>query len=156
MKEYLIMKPINHIAVSTLISVILYAIFKSWALTVSSFISGVFIDLDHVIDYWREYGISFDVKKFLYVHDTKQYRKTHMILHGWEWLILLGIVALLTDWNPWVTGVLIGVGQHIALDNINYRESFWSYSLAWRWSKGFKTEVIFRKKRLGKSKPFIS
>ena len=148
-KEYIIMKPINHIAVSTLISVILYAIFKSWALTISSFISGVFVDLDHIIDYWREYGISFDVKKFLYVHDKKQYRKSHMILHGWEWLIVLGIMALLTDWNLWVTGVLIGFGQHIALDNMNYRESFWSYSLAWRWSKGFKTEVIFRKKRLG-------
>jgi hypothetical protein len=40
------MKIEHHVAVSTLVSVNLYMIFKSWGLSIASLLIGIFIDLD--------------------------------------------------------------------------------------------------------------
>ena len=51
------MKLHHHVAFSATISLLLYLIFKSWYLSLVCLISGVFIDLDHLIDYFREQGM---------------------------------------------------------------------------------------------------
>jgi hypothetical protein len=147
------MKPVYHIAVSTMISGIIYTIFKSWGLATASFISGIFIDLDHIIDYLIVHGLHFDVKEFniffrekRYWKVTSRHLKITMIFHGWEWLIILSITAKLTNWNPLVTGVLIGFGQHIILDALNNKPNSWiatflHYSLLWRLKNNFKVET---------------
>src|SRR4030065_336426 len=101
------MKVKYHLSASIIISWVLYAMFKSWGLAIASFVSGVFIDLDHIIDYLRSSGISLNVKKFFNYFYKKKFDKVLLIFHGWEWLAVLTIAAKITDWNPWVTGVLI-------------------------------------------------
>jgi hypothetical protein len=112
------MSPKYHVAISAVISRVLYAIFKSWALAIAAFVSGIFIDLDHVIDYVIEHGFHFNIKKFFHFFYGEQYKKINLILHRWEWLIILLILSWLTDWNPWITGVFIGFSQHILSDRI--------------------------------------
>jgi hypothetical protein len=141
------MSPKYHVAISAVISGVLYAIFKSWALAIAAFVSCIFIDLDHVIDYVIEHGFHFDIKKFFYFFYGEQYKKITLILHGWEWLIILLILSWLTDWNPWITGVLIGFSQHMLSDRIYNISNFWSYSLLWRWKNKFDTNVILLKNR---------
>jgi hypothetical protein len=139
------MKPIYHLAVSTVISGILYTIFRSWGLVIASFISGIFLDLDHIIDYFIINGIHFNLKEFSNFFKKKKYWKVaskywriNLIFHGWEWLVILSILAGITNWNPVVTGILIGAGHHIILDVFNnkpnsWQQTFFSYSLLWRW-----------------------
>jgi hypothetical protein len=134
----------EHAAISIVLSGILYPLFRSWGLSLACLVSGIFIDLDHVIDYVKQCGLSFDIKKFFKVYHEDSLLKVRL-LHGWEWVAFFLLAAWMTDWNPWVVGVLIGFFQHILLDTINRGESFLSYSLIWRWKKGFKGEVIFRK-----------
>ena len=110
------MKLQHHTAISLTISGLLYMIFKSWGLAVSSLIAGIFIDLDHFFDYINEHGLPFRIKNFFHVCNKSQFDKIILFLHGWEWVALLGIAAWLMDWNPWVTGTFIGIGQHIFLD----------------------------------------
>jgi hypothetical protein len=141
------MSPKYHIAISAVISGVLYILFKSWALAFSSFISGIFIDLDHVIDYVIEHGFHFELKKFFHFFYGEQYRKLTLILHGWEWLVLLLILSWLTGWNPWITGVFIGFSQHILSDRIYNISNFWSYSLLWRWKNKFDTKAILLRNR---------
>ncbi len=136
------MKLHHHTAFSTVISGILYIIFKSWGLAIACFISGIFIDLDHIVDYTREHGLPFNIKNFFRVNYMAQYNKILLLWHGWEWLVLLSAAAWLTDWNPWITGILIGFSQHLVLDNIN-SGSRWSYSLFWRWRQDFDFDTIF-------------
>jgi hypothetical protein len=136
------MKLHHHTAFSAVISGILYIIFKSWGLATACFISGIFIDLDHIVDYTREHGRPFNIKNFFRVNNNAQYNKILLLWHGWEWLILWGMAAWLTDWNPWIIGILIGFSQHLVLDNIN-SGSRWSYSLFWRWRQGFDFDRIF-------------
>ena len=138
------MKPVCHATISVTLSGTLYLIFNSWGLTISSLISGIFIDLDYVIDIIIQNGSPFKLNHYR-SPDCDNKLLTVRLFHGWEWVIFLGIAAWLTAWNPWVTGTWIGFGQHIIADNINYGQSFRSYSLIWRWKKGFKREKIFTK-----------
>lgn len=141
------MRPKYHVAISAVISGVLYILFKSWALAFSSFVSGIFIDLDHVIDYVIEHKFDFDIKKFFHFFYGEQYKKITIILHGWEWLILLFIFSWFTDWNPWITGVFIGFGQHMLSDMFYNISNFLSYSLIYRWKNKFDTKVILLKNR---------
>jgi hypothetical protein len=139
------MKPVFHVAASTLVSGILYVLFKSWGLVIASFLSGILIDIDHVIDYLIVRGVRCDRKEFSKFIIEKECWKTasrhwklNVLFHGWELLVILSIAAALTDWNPVVTGILIGFGHHILLDVFNNKrdslsKTFLGYSLLWRW-----------------------
>ena len=154
------MKPGHHAAVSIVISGILYSIFKSWGLAVASLISGILVDFDHIIDYWIEYGLRLDFKQFFNYFDEKNFgnrKKLFFVFHGWEWLIVMLAAAWLTGWNLWVTGLLIGFGQHMALDELynssNYRIRPYvrGYSLLWRWKNGFEFMPIPKAEKPGKN-----
>lgn len=130
-----------------MIAGILYFIFRSWKPAVASLISGIFVDLDHIIDYWIEYGLRFDLKQLFNYFDEKNFgnrKKLFFIFHAWEWLIIIAAAAWLTDWNLWVTGLLVGYGQHIILDEIynssqyRLRPYVLGYFLLWRWKKRFE------------------
>lgn len=141
------MTPKYHLAASITISGILFLIFRSWGLAIASFVSGIFIDLDHVIDYIFEHGLHLDVKKFFHFFYGEQYKKLTLILHGWEWPVLLVIASWLTDWNPWITGLTVGWGQHMLFDRFYNISTFGSYSFFWRLKNGFDTNKILLKNR---------
>jgi len=133
----------HHTAISLTISGLLYIIFRSWGLAASSLVAGIFIDLDHFFDYLYAHGRPFRIKDFFRVCNNCQFNRIFLFLHGWEWVALLGMAAWLTNWNPWVTGTLIGFGQHIVLDSFYNASGFRSYSLFWRWREDFVFDRIF-------------
>lgn len=137
------MKPHYHVAFSTVIAGVLYLIFKSWALSLSCLISGIFIDLDHVIDYIREHGLTLNPRTFSHNFTNGKFDKMYLVFHAWECLLVLAFISWLYDWNLWITGVLIGFSQHILLDAFHNTRNFQSYSLLWRWKNGFKYGSIF-------------
>lgn len=141
------MKLRYHVAISAVSSGILYAIFKSWGLSVTLFITGVFIDLDHVLDYLLENGPYINTNKFFSFFYEERHRKITLLLHGWEWLILLGIYAKLTVWDLWVTGAFIGYALHIIPDYFYSKAPFRSYSLIWKWKNNFNSEKIYPRNR---------
>jgi len=118
-------------------------IFKSWYLSMACLLSGIFIDLDHIIDYFREQGINLDIKKFFRICEYGQFDKIVLIFHGWEWILLFIAIAWSSDWNPLVIGVVIGFGHHILLDAFYNRTGIRTYSIIWRWSKGFDFDTTF-------------
>ena len=62
------MKLKHHITASIILSAFLFAVSKSWIIFGSSLISGVLIDIDHVLDYFCEFKKRFYVKEFFDVH----------------------------------------------------------------------------------------
>lgn len=137
----------HHIVISTTISGILYAILKSWEMSIAAFMSGVFIDIDHLFDYWAERGLRFNVKELLPFFYEEKHTKITLIFHGWELLIILCIASSLTGYNSWITGLSVGYGHHIILDYANNKTSFKSYSLLWRWKNRFDSKLIFPRNR---------
>lgn len=141
----------RHIALSTVVSGILYALFKSWGLTIASFLSGIFIDLDHYIDYLIEYGSPFNIRKFFFTINEEHIKKLYMVFHGWEWSIVLFAIGWLSGWNHWVIGILIGYGHHMISDAIfNTNWPVKGYSFFWRLKRGFASgSVRPRKSEMG-------
>jgi hypothetical protein len=137
------MKLHHHVAFSTTISVFLFLVFKSWYLSVTCLLSGILIDLDHFIDYYREQGINLDIKNFFTICENAQFERVFLVLHGWEWILLCAAAGWVSGWNPLVTGVAIGLGQHLILDAFYNSTSVRTYSIIWRWSKGFVFDSTF-------------
>jgi hypothetical protein len=146
------MKLHHHTAFSITIAGILYMIFKSWGLAIACLVSGIFIDLDHIIDYIREHGWPFKIKDFFQVHHKCQFNQIVLVWHGWEWIILWAAAAWLTGWNPWMTGALIGMSQHMLLDTLYNTSNLFTYSFIWRWKQNFDFDTIFTKKTRNKYK----
>lgn len=141
------MKLVHHSAFSLTLAGMIYLIFKSWGLSLGCLIAGIFIDLDHIYDYMREHGRSFNMKEFFHVNYNSQYDRVILFLHGWEWVFLGGIAAWLTEWNPWITGGLIGLTQHLVLDAVYNGSNLMCYSLFWRWTRDFELDTIFPKSK---------
>ena len=141
------MKIEHHITLSTAISGVLFLIFKSWELSISSLIAGILIDIDHAFDYFLERGLRLHWKEFLSYFYNEKHKKIILFLHGWEWLFCLGSAAVLTKFNPWVTGVFIGYGHHMVFDYFYSRTSILTYSLIWRWKKNFDSQTLFPRNR---------
>ena len=139
------MKAHYHTAASLAASAILYLLFKSWGMAAACFVSGVFIDLDHILDYLREQGWPFKVRRFFEICHNGQFDRIMLIWHGWEWLALWSLAAWVTDWNPLITGALIGIALHMIMDTLHNCNSPISYSLLWRWQKGFVFDEVFPK-----------
>lgn len=139
------MKLPYHIAASTAVSGLMFLFFKSWGLTVASFIAGIFIDLDHILDVMREHGRTVTVKDFFRICNTAQFDRIYLICHGWEWLLMGSVMAWYSNWNPWIVGATIGFTHHMVLDSIFNSTDFKSYSLLWRWRNDFNFDRCFVK-----------
>jgi hypothetical protein len=132
-----------HAATSVVISGILILVFKSWVLAGTSFVAGIFIDIDHIPDFIREHGTPFRLRRFFEVCHKCQFDRIILIGHGWEWLTLVALSAWISGWNPWITGALIGLSHHMMLDAIGSASHLKTYSLIWRWKNNFEFDIMF-------------
>lgn len=137
------MKPQYHVMSSTLTAGILYGIFHSWSMALSCFLSGIFIDVDHIYDYVIEHGLPVRPRDFIEAVYTAKFERMTLFLHSWEIIFLLFIVTWQTNWNPVLVGVLIGFSHHLILDKLYTGEGFLTYLFMWRWKKDFQLEVLF-------------
>ncbi|MHC4267812.1 MAG: hypothetical protein ACYSTS_05045 [Planctomycetota bacterium] len=132
----------HHISVSLIISTFLFVIFKSWIIFISSFTSGILIDSDHILDYLMEFRRRIRIREFF---ETYRYRKLSyawVIFHSWELLFLLGICAILMNWNPWFVGIFIGFAQHLILDQLSNKPNKYGYFFLWRLKNAFDLKAF--------------
>jgi hypothetical protein len=71
------MKVKNHVITSGVVSSVIYAVTKSPAAAIGSFLAGALLDADHFIDYYLNYGFSINLKA---MHDAmNEYRLPKII-----------------------------------------------------------------------------
>ncbi len=134
----------HHVVVSAAISGLLFAVFKSWPLAISSFVAGIGIDIDHFFDYLREYGTEFNIGHFFRAHYGGAFKTLHVVFHGWEWIPVLAIACWLSRWNPWMTGAAIGWTQHLLADQLFNKTQRWGYFYFWRRKHKFAADIFYR------------
>jgi hypothetical protein len=137
------MKPPYHVASSVLVAGILYLLFKSWSMALSCFLSGIFIDVDHIYDYLREFGFPFRVKEFLHAIYTAKLNRMTLFFHSWELMFLILIITWVTNWNSLMVGILVGFGHHIILDKLYTGVPLRRYFFIYRWKRDFHIESLF-------------
>lgn len=130
------MRPIWH-----LISSFLLAIFtNSIGAGLIVFLTGVFVDLDHVFDFWVSRPKNFfGIRKFL---DSKRYikKRIFVLFHSWEYLIILVIFAYYLNWPILLSAFIAGLALHYLLDVYNLLEDkmhILSYFMVFRIAKRF-------------------
>jgi hypothetical protein len=138
----------HHIGLSLSISLGVYTLFHSAAMAIASFFSGILVDLDHIFEYLREYGLRLDARFFFHSFHNTLYRKVVLFLHAWEWLAVLAVCAVLLHGNVFVIGIMIGIAQHLIADQYTNPVSRWGYFFIYRLRCGFVTSRIFPGKGL--------
>ena len=133
----------HHTTASVVISGTLYAVSKSWELALTSLLSGIFIDLDHLYDYLREYGWPIDVPELFRVCRDKHFHYAVVFLHGWEYVAVWGVLAAAHNWHPLLLGLAIGWGHHLSFDQCTNGVCRWGYFFWWRLRNRFVFDVTF-------------
>lgn len=143
------MRPLQHLAYSTAVAMALLVTTKSPKIAIGCVSSGVFVDLDHLIEYrnycgndwkWEEFstGSYFDKKKTIKV-----------IFHSWEAAAFLWGVVLLRDGirkKSLLYGVAVGYTLHLILDQIGNNLCSLGYFELYRWIVDWKQDMLQGKK----------
>lgn len=137
------MKVQYHIGLSLSVAAGVYTLSRSAAMAAASFLSGVLVDLDHIFDFVREYGFRADVRLFFHSFHETLYRRIVIVLHAWEWLVLLAVLPALSLGSDITTGIFIGMGQHLIADQCTNPVCRWGQFISYRAWNGFRTPKCF-------------
>ena len=140
----------NHVMISTGVTAILSIWMKSWPGLAACFLSGIFIDLDHNLDYFiwrREPPVSY--RKLIDFLKNDHDAKLYLFLHSYELLAALWLCIFYFDLNTVWVGMAAGLTVHMACDEIYNPLGPLAYFFTYRVSKGFCRRKLFKKGYFG-------
>jgi hypothetical protein len=128
----------EHVIISAAGSAALAAAGAGWESSSAFGLMGVFVDLDHFPDYWRENGLNANIPKFFDYFSKHRAKKLVVALHAWEW-IAVSLGGILFFGAPaWVLWGLLGWLCHLILDQrFNYQNRL-AYFFVFRMSRRFQ------------------
>lgn len=138
------MKPQGHIVASGIIGLIVWAYFRSFAAGAVSFISGIFLDADHFVDYYLNCGFTLKIKKIYETFADMDFKRLYLLLHSYELLLIVWALIYISSPSVLWIAMAIGMTQHIMLDQLSNPIRVAGYFLVYRIAKGFKKEKILR------------
>lgn len=106
--------------------------------------AGILMDADHYLDYVREHGVSFNLKK---VYNTcknpASFKRLFLILHSYEFVIILWSLIFAFKLNVIWNYIAIGFTLHLLIDQVTNPVRSLSYFFLFRALNGFQTEKVF-------------
>jgi hypothetical protein len=104
------------------------------------------MDIDHILDYYLQNGITLKIKKIYFWYAHNQYRFLFVYLHSLELVTLFWLGISIFKLGIFWVALAVGVTQHIVLDLIFNKDTVYSYSylLSYRLIKKFKKEDLLR------------
>jgi len=140
------MRPTHHVIISAGVSSIFALWVKSWGAVCACFLSGIFIDLDHHLDYWlakKELPLSY--KKLLDFCTNDHRTKLYLFLHSYELLFLFWLSIYYFDLNVIWLGIAVGMTIHILCDEVANPLRPLAYFLTYRMKNKFERKHFFKK-----------
>ena len=146
------MLPREHVVVSASVGAVTYAVTGSPVVASASFLSGILIDLDHVVDFIFLSGEKLTVKNFFSWCLEARWQRICLVLHSYEIYALLVAVYFYSGGEIF-KGILIGMGTHLLQDQIgniffssnDYQVSKFFYFMWYRVKVGFRKEFLLKK-----------
>ncbi len=127
------MTPSQHAAVSAGSGILLGLILRSWVAGLSCCLMGIFIDLDHLFDFWINRGLSLSVRSFLDFCYRGTSATFYVILHGYEYIPLYLWLTTMPDLRTLGWGLTVGYTLHLLGDQFfNRHLNRWTYFLTYR------------------------
>lgn len=138
------MRPLAHVVTSSVISIYVWIHFRSFVCALISFLAGVLIDLDHLIDFYANNRFTFSIKRIYCACIRIRFRKIYILLHSYEMLIILWLAIYFFSLSNIWKALAIGLTQHIIFDQLTNPISRYGYFLTFRIAKGFKKEIVLK------------
>jgi len=138
------MNPITHLAASSIVSAGFAYATRSMPGTIVCFLSGVLIDVDHVLDYWiarRKLFMNYHQLFSFGAHEKTG--KLFLIFHSYEWLAALWISIMLFSLGPVWWGLAIGITVHMLMDRIGNPLRPCVFFFIYRLKHGFSKKWIY-------------
>ena len=138
------MKPVNHVIISGIVASFFYMYFKSAVYSFVCFLSGVIIDVDHILDYYLNYKtFSAGLKHFYNSCTETEIDKLYLILHSYELIFILWMSVFVFPENLLLIAICLGITQHMLVDQFGNKLDKFAYFFIFRLQKGFKKEHLF-------------
>lgn len=103
-------------------------------------LSGILIDLDHLVDYFIFFKSRFNLVDFFNCTYLKS-KKAYLFLHSWELVfIVLTLAAYFKSQVLWL--FFLSLSLHLTIDNVQ-RKNLFAYFLLYRIYKKFDAVIIF-------------
>lgn len=106
----------GHIVFSIAAGGILYYFFRSLSASFACILSGIFLDVDHWLDYWLHEGINFNVSGLFRWSNSRRWQHLILILHSYEFLFLTWFLILVLHLGLFWFGIAVGFSIHMLLD----------------------------------------
>lgn len=142
------MKPGAHLLASAAVSASIYYTTRSLVFAGVAFFAGFLIDVDHLIDFIREYGVKSDLRKFFNVFNETRFNKLFLWFHAWEWLIVLFALSFVFEGNMILLGLFTGILHHLILDQCCNGVTPLGYSILYRALHQFSIKDIVKETML--------
>jgi hypothetical protein len=138
------LRPHHHLSASLLFSAATYAVTSSPLLTAANFLTGVFVDIDHIPEYLIKSGFKLSPSEFYAAEMHLTGKKSVLLLHGFD-VVTLGFGLLFFSGSHALAwAVYLGAMQHLLLDLLyNPVRMPWTFFLAYRIFHGFDNEKLF-------------
>jgi hypothetical protein len=139
------MHPSKHVISSIIVSALVWWWLRSSVAALACFLAGVFIDLDHIVDFLYNAPRRFGLRRFFRAFEFEIPENIFVFLHSWEfalvWLALL--LSLPETRQPVALGLFVGFVTHLGLDNLFNRHARWAYFLFYRLRHGFTGKYYY-------------
>ncbi len=116
--------------------------FRSLPCALASFISGVFIDLDHFLDYYANHGLTFKLKNIYDACERSDLKKIYVVLHSYEIVILSWLIIYTVPLSVFWKAGAIGLTQHMIFDQLTNPFSIRGYFFTYRLLNGFDKNIL--------------
>lgn len=128
-----------------------YIVWKIYSLPKASFFAGIagafFVDFDHLLDYFLAFGWNFNLEYFFKGYQFLKGDKIYVLLHGWEYVIILLILAIWVLKNKTAKSVILalalGLFFHLSVDSLtNEGAKISTYSMIYRIKSNFNLKPL--------------
>lgn len=137
------MRPTQHIVISLVVSGFFYLFLRSAIGALACFLSGIFIDLDHFVDYFLNCKHPMRLSHFFRVFRYEAFENVVVFLHSWEWILVFLVFLWLIDWKPVAMGLFVGFFTHLLLDNLVNDHSPLAYFITYRILRRFSGKHFY-------------
>ena len=139
------MRPAKHLAASAAFGAGVYFLTGDGGHAAAAGAGGVLIDLDHIWDFYREWGFWDGLRRMAEnsVHGRRhKVARLYLLLHSWDVLLALALLAVFGPGNFYLLSAVLGGAMHLLFDQFVNPVRAFSYFLAYRISRGFRRELL--------------
>lgn len=138
------MKAVEHGALSLVAGGSLWLLSDSFAAGASCFLTGLLLDVDHLVDYLLHHPRANTLADLVDVCENCRLLRVVLPLHSWELLLLVPpALGLFPGQQVLVAGIALGLATHLLADQLSNPVTGRAYFLIHRWRNGFRRSAFF-------------